>query len=68
MIQDGQAQGSAGLHLAGGAPLLRLEEQVLEAMHEGWRAQQVARNLALSTIGKRLSAIRAFDRHADAFP
>ena len=34
----------------------------------GWRAQQLARNLAFSTIGKRLAAIGAFTRHADAFP
>ena len=37
-------------------------------MLDGWRAQQLARNLAFSTIGKRLAAIRAFTRHADAFP
>jgi site-specific recombinase XerD len=37
-------------------------------MLDGWRAQQMARNLAFSTIGKRLTAIRAFTRHADAFP
>ncbi len=68
MGRDGQAPGSAGLHLAGGAVLLRPEEQVLEAMLEGWRAQQLARNLAFSTIGKRLTAVAAFARHADAFP
>jgi integrase/recombinase XerC len=68
MVQDGQAPGSAGQQLAGGAPLLRPAEQVLEAMLDGWRAQQLARNLAFSTIGKRLTAIRAFTRHVDAFP
>src|ERR1035438_789804 len=68
MVQDGQAPGSAGLQLAGGAPLLRPEEQVLAAMLDGWRVQQLARNLAFSTIEKRLAAIRAFTRHADAFP
>src|ERR1039458_4980460 len=68
MVQDGQAPGSAGLQLAGGAPLLRPEEQVLAAMLDGWRVQQLARNLAFSTTGKRLAAIRAFTRHADAFP
>ena len=68
MGRDGQAPGSAGLHLAGGAVLLRPDEQVMEAMLEGWRAQQLARNLAFSTIGKRLTAVAAFARHADAFP
>ena len=60
--------GSASLQLAGGARLLRPEEQVFEAMLEGWRVQQLARNLATSTAGKRATAVRAFTRHADAFP
>jgi integrase/recombinase XerC len=68
MGRDRQAPGSAELHLAGGAVLLRPDEQVMEAMLEGWRAQQLARNLAFSTIGKRLTAVQAFSRHADAFP
>jgi integrase/recombinase XerC len=68
MGRDRQAPGSARLHLAGGAVLLRPEEQVVEAMLEGWRAQQLARNLAFSTIGKRLAAVVAFTRHADAPP
>jgi integrase/recombinase XerC len=68
MGRDGQVPGSAGLQLAGGATLLRPQEQVLEAMLEGWRAQQLARNLAFSTIEKRLTAISAFTRHADALP
>ena len=68
MGRDGQAPGSAGLQLAGGAPLLRPEEQVLEAMLEGWRAQQLARNLAFSTIGKRLAAIAAFTRACGCVP
>ena len=48
--------------------LLRPEEQVVEAMLDGWRAQQLARNLAFSTIGKRLSAVGAFTAYADAPP
>ena len=60
MAQDGQAPGSAGLQLAGGAPLLRPEEQVLAAMLDGWRVQQLARNLAFSTTTKRLAAIGAY--------
>ena len=44
--------------------LLRPEEQVLE----GWRAQQLARNLAFSTIGKRLAAVHAFTCRADTPP
>jgi site-specific recombinase XerD len=60
--------GSAGLHLTDGVALLHPEEQVFEAMLDGWRNQQLARNLALSTIGKRATRLRAFLAHADAFP
>jgi FixJ family two-component response regulator len=56
------------LHLADGVALLRPEEQVFEAMLEGWRNQQLARNLALSTISQRAARLRAFLVHADAFP
>jgi hypothetical protein len=40
---DGPAPGAAALELAGGAALLRPEEQVLTAMLDGWRMQQLAR-------------------------
>lgn len=60
--------GAAGLHLAGGVPLLRPEEQVFAAMLDGWRNQQLARNLAFSTIDGREKAVQAFARHANAFP
>jgi integrase/recombinase XerC len=62
------APGSAGLHLAAGVPLLHPGEQVLAAMLEGWRAQQLARNLAFATIGRRQAMVRAFAGHADAMP
>jgi hypothetical protein len=48
MGRDGRAPGSAGLQLAAGAPLLRPGEQVLAAMLDGWRDQQLARNLAFT--------------------
>ena len=60
--------GSAGLHLAAGVPLLQPEEQVFAAMLEGWRAQQLARNLALGHGRRREAMVRAFAAHADAFP
>ncbi|MFF4550773.1 hypothetical protein [Streptomyces sp. NPDC001435] len=62
------ASGAARLHLADKVPLLRPEEQVFEAMLDGWRNQQLARNLALSTINGRERKVRAFVTHADAFP
>ena len=61
------APGSAGLHLVGGLMLLRPEEQVFTAMLDGWRNQQLARNLAFSTINGREKVVGAFVRHADAF-
>ncbi len=43
-------QGAAQLHLAAGVRLLHPQEQVLEAMLDGWRNQQLARNLGFGTI------------------
>jgi integrase/recombinase XerC len=60
--------GAAALYLVGGVPLLRPEEQMFTAMLDGWRNQQLARNLALSTISGREKALQAFARHTDAFP
>ena len=68
MSQDGQAPGATGLHLVGGLALLRPEEQVLSAMLDGWRNQQLARNLAFSTISGRERVVQVFVRHAEAFP
>jgi len=65
---DGLAPGAAELHLVGGLPLLRPEEQVFTAMLDGWRNQQLARNLAFSTINGREKVVQAFARHADASP
>src|SRR6266567_1903766 len=67
MGRDG-SPGSAGLHLAAGVPLLRPDEQVFAGMLEGWRVQQLARNLAFATVGRREAMVRAFAVHADALP
>ncbi|MGH3717386.1 MAG: hypothetical protein ACRDRI_00805 [Pseudonocardiaceae bacterium] len=66
--RDGQFPGAAGLHLVDGVALLHPEEQVFEAMLDGWRNQQLARNLGLSTIDQREKRLRAFGEYADAFP
>jgi site-specific recombinase XerD len=63
-----RAPGSVGLVLVGGVALLRPEEQVFAAMLEGWRQQQLARNLALGTAEGRARAVRRFAAHADCFP
>jgi len=67
VVSQGSAPGAAGLHLVE-LPLLRPEEQVFEAMMDGWRNQQLARNLALSTIEKRTVRLRAFFAHAGTYP
>lgn len=68
MVGNSFAPGAPSLHLIGDLPLLRPEEQVFTAMLDGWRNQQLARNLAFSTIEGREKAVRAFALHADAFP
>ncbi len=60
--------GSARLVLLDGVGLLRPDEQVFEAMLEGWRNQGLARNLARSTVRARERQLRAFQVHAGAFP
>ena len=64
----GRVPGAAGLHLTAGVPLLHPGEQVFTAMLDGWRAQQLARNLAFSTVARREAIVRAFAVHADALP
>src|SRR2546421_458489 len=68
MGRESGIPGSAALHLVDGIALLRPEEQVFAAMLDGWRAQQLARNLAFTTIDKRLNVVRAFTVHANAYP
>lgn len=68
MGRGSAAPGSAGLQLVDGVALLRPDEQVFAAMLAGWRAQQLARNLAYATIDKRLNVVKAFTTHADAYP
>jgi integrase/recombinase XerC len=65
---EAPAAGSARLYVVGGVPLLRPDVQVFDAMLDGWRNQQLARNLAFGTIESRGNAVRAFARHADCLP
>ncbi len=64
-VGDGAA---ARLHLVDGVALLRPDEQVFQAMLNGWRNQQLARNLAFSTIEQRERTVRAFVDYTNAFP
>lgn len=60
--------GAARLSLVAGVPLLRPEEQVFAAMLEGFANQQLARNLARTTIEGRENTVKAFAAYANAFP
>ena len=53
MNRNGHVAGSAALSLVDGVSLLHPEDQVFEAMLTGWRNQQMARNLAPSTVDSR---------------
>lgn len=65
---EGALTGSARLVLLDSVALLRPDEQVFEAMLEGWRKQGLARNLARSTVQARERQVRAFQAHAATFP
>jgi len=65
---NGRAPGAAAVRLVPGVSLLRADEQVFTAMLDGWADQQLARNLAASTVAKRAAAVRAFASHANAQP
>lgn len=65
---EGALAGSARLVLLGGVALLREDEQIFEAMLEGWRNQGLARNLARFTVQARERQVRPFQAHAATFP
>lgn len=60
--------GVAHLQLVGDAPRLRPEAQIFEAMLDGWRAQQLSRNLSFATIDAGARVVRRFQEHTGAYP
>jgi site-specific recombinase XerD len=60
--------GAAHLVLAPDVRLLHPEEQVLEAMLDGWATQQHSRLLAPATIEPRLKTVRRFVRFTGTYP
>jgi len=56
------------LFVLDGAPLLRPEEQVFEAMLAGWRDQQLSRNLKADTIAARVAGVQRFQRYTNDWP
>lgn len=65
---SGQPPGAARLALVSGVPLLRPEEQVFTAMLGGFANQQLARNLARTTVEGRENTVKAFASYVNAFP
>jgi len=45
-----------------------VDGQVFEAMLDGWRAQQLSRNLAFATIDAGARVVRRFQEHSGGFP
>src|SRR5215467_12730038 len=60
--------GAAGAQLMDGVVHLRPEEATVEAMLQGWRAQQAARGLRAKTIGARERLVRRFLAFTNEFP
>jgi site-specific recombinase XerD len=61
--------GAAPLLLVEGSTrLLRPDEQIFEAMLEGWANQQLARALKRSTIEPRVRLVRRFQRYTNDYP
>ena len=60
-----QIDGSGRVHLVQSMPVLRPDEQVLQMMLDGWRNQQLSRNLQFATIEQRLRCVQRLACQAD---
>src|SRR6476660_7452018 len=56
------------LFVVGAAPLLRADDQVFEAMIQGWSDQQLSRGLRTDTINGRVLMLRRFQRFTADWP
>ena len=63
-----QLDGSGRVHLVQSLPILRPDEQVLQLMLDGWRNQQLSRNLQFATIEQRLRDVQRFIDHVNEDP
>ena len=63
-----EVRGAAHLHLVDGVELFDPAVQVFEAMLDGWRSQQLSRNLAFPTIDAGTRVVRRFQDDCGAFP
>jgi integrase/recombinase XerC len=58
----------ARLHVVGGEPLEALEHEMFSALLDGWRSQQLSRNLSFVTIDNNARIVRRFQDHSGSFP
>jgi len=63
-----QIDGSGRVQLVQSMPVLRPDEQVLQMMLDGWRNQQLSRNLQFATIDQRLRCVQRFLDHVNEDP
>lgn len=63
-----RVDGSGRVHLVESTPVLRPDEQVLQMMLDGWRNQQLSRNLQFATIDQRLRCVQRFIDHVNEDP
>lgn len=63
-----QIDDSGRVHLVQSMPVLRPDEQMLATMLDGWRNQQLARNLQFATIDQRLRLVQRFMDHVNEDP
>jgi integrase/recombinase XerC len=68
VVSSGLVPGLATLRMVDGVALLRPEEQVFAAMLTGFANQQLARNLARTTVEGRENMVKAFAGYVNAFP
>ncbi|HEY0690036.1 MAG TPA: phage integrase N-terminal SAM-like domain-containing protein [Kribbella sp.] len=63
-----QIDGSGRVQLARSILVVRPDEQVLQLMLDGWRNQQLSRNLQFATIEQRLRCVQRFLHHVNEDP
>ena len=59
---------SGRFYVVGPVPLLHPETQTVREMLEGWRKQQLCRNLAHDTIAQRIRLVERFLAYTNEFP
>lgn len=68
MTPEYRFPGAASDVLPAGVDFLDVSERIFEAMLEGWRRQQVSRNLKADTIRDRLRVVQRMQGFTDSFP